>query len=190
MSKRYLIAAALLIAAPAMAQAAAAPAAPDPARVVLAHKVVDAVFPLKQRDQMMASMVYTIMRNMEAGIMQLPDFPQGVAQQPKARPIFQAFIERQHQETLGDLKQNMPGLLDAMAQAYARRFDAAQLTGMLAFFTSPTGQAYVQESADIMSDPAIATWQTKVADDAMKRVPAETTKLKADLTAAGVTDTQ
>lgn len=187
-----MVATGLLAAMPAAAQTAPATSgatALDPARLTLAHSVVDTVFPPAQRGAMMTAMVNGIMHNMEAGIMQQPDFQQAMAKQPKAKPVFQAFVERQHQATIAELQQNMPGLLDAMAQAYARHFNADQLTKMRTFFASPTGQAYVQESVSIMSDPAVAAWQQKVAGDAMKRMPAEMTKLKADLKAAGVTDT-
>jgi hypothetical protein len=178
-----------LVAAPP-AQAARADAAIDPAQLALAKSVVETVFPPAQREALITGMINAMMKNIQAGIMQQPVMQETFAKQPKAKPVFQAFIDRQRDLGIADLKQNLPGLLDAMAQAYARHFTADQLKEMKAFFATPTGQAYVAESAKIMSDPAVAAWPQKVVADSMGRLPAELAKLRADLAEAGVSTTQ
>ncbi len=155
----------LLAVAPAavFAQSPVAPvAAAEPARLAAARLVVDTVFPAAQREQMMGAMVASMTQSMLGSVQQQPDVARMMTAEPRSRPIFERFIRQQQAKTAALMQANIPGMVDAMAHAYARRFTVAQLAEMRAFFTTPTGQAYVAQSMTIMSDPDVAAWQAKV----------------------------
>ncbi len=155
----------LLAVAPAavFAQSPVAPVATaEPARLAAARLVVDTVFPAAQREQMMGAMVASMTQSMLGSVQQQPDVARMMTAEPRSRPIFERFIRQQQAKTAALMQANIPGMVDAMAHAYARRFTVAQLAEMRAFFTTPTGQAYVAQSMTIMSDPDVAAWQAKV----------------------------
>jgi len=161
---RVLVALLLAVAPTAVsAQTAAAPVATvDPARLVAARRVVDTVFPAAQREAMMSAMVASMGQSTLAAIQQQPDVARLMTAEPRSRPVFERFLQQQQTKTTALIQANIPGMVDAMARAYARRFTAAQLADMQTFFETPTGQAYVTQSMTIMSDPDVAAWQAKV----------------------------
>jgi hypothetical protein len=55
-------------------------------------------------------------------------------------------------EVLADIEAPMRS---GMAKAYARKFDAEQLTAINAFFATPAGQSYANESLALQADPEI-----------------------------------
>ncbi len=145
------------------AQTAAAPVATvDPARLVAARRVVDTVFPAAQREAMMSAMVASMGQSTLAAIRQQPDVARLMAAEPRSRPVFERFLQQQQTKTTALIQANIPGMVEAMARAYARRFTATQLADMQTFFETSTGQAYVTQSMTIMSDPDVAAWQAKV----------------------------
>ena len=106
-------------------------------------------------------------------------------QDPKVKAVFDRFLARQQQLTLDQVNDQLPGLFDAMARAYARRFTVGQLGEIEAFFNTPTGRAYMTESMSIMSDPDIAAWQRQSIAASMDRLPTELERLRKDLEAVG-----
>ncbi len=155
----------LMMPAIASAQAPAAPAAAtaiEPARLAAAKRVVETVFPAAQREQMMTAMVGSMTKAMLGSLMQQTDIARMIEKEPRARPVFERFIEQQQSKTAATMKDNLPGMVDAMANAYARRFTEAQLKEMQTFFETPTGRMYVAQSMTIMSDPDVTAWQAKV----------------------------
>lgn len=155
----------LMMPAIASAQAPAAPAAAtaiEPARLAAAKRVVETVFPAAQREQMMTAMVGSMTKAMLGSLMQQTDIARMIEKEPRARPVFERFIEQQQSKTAATMKDNLPGMVDAMANAYARRFKEAQLKEMQTFFETPTGRMYVAQSMTIMSDPDVTAWQAKV----------------------------
>lgn len=161
---RVLVALFLAVAPTAVsAQTAAAPVATvDPARLVAARRVVDTVFPAAQREAMMSAMVASMGQSTLAAIRQQPDVARLMAAEPRSRPVFERFLQQQQTKTTALIQANIPGMVEAMARAYARRFTATQLADMQTFFETSTGQAYVTQSMTIMSDPDVAAWQAKV----------------------------
>ncbi len=137
-------------------------AAVEPSRLAAAERVVDTVFPATQREQMMAAMVASINQSMLGSLMQQPDIARMIEKEPRARTVFERFIAQQQNKTAATMNANLPGMVDAITKAYARRFTEAQLKEMQTFFETPTGRVYVAQSMTIMSDPDIAAWQAKV----------------------------
>jgi hypothetical protein len=164
----------LAIATPAMAVAQApveAPAAaPDPARVAAARALVDVMMPPATREQMLRDMMAPMLANLRRGISQNPQFVAALDSDPRLRALFDGFMAKQEQRTTAMMQDSLPGMLPAMANAYARRFDLAQLKEIRAFFETPTGRAYMQGSVTIMSDPDVAAWQRQLMSQAMAHV--------------------
>ncbi len=144
-------------------------AALDPARLAASHELIDQLLPPATRDAMMQGMLAPMMAN----IRQVMTQGQNAQTDPKIKAKVDAFLEEQQAKTIADLKANMPGMIDAMSNAYARRLDVAQLHELKAFFTTPTGQAYMQVSRGAMSDPDVANWQRETMTKSLHRVQAD-----------------
>ena len=187
-----LIGLALASAAPSASVAQTAPAvvpattatAIDPARLDDARKLMDEIMPPATRDQMMTSIMQSMMGPMVRALRQNPDLAQSLAAEPKATAVFDAFIKRQQTLATQDLIAALPGMIDAMAHAYARRFTRDQLHDLSAFFATPSGQAYIVAAPTVMSDPDVSQWMTGTMRRTQERMPTELTKLMADLQAA------
>ncbi len=182
-----LIALAVIGAAPALAQQPAeaiveVPAV-DPARLTVARALLETLMPASKRDAMIDGMMQGMMANMAQGMTNSPQFKNEIAREPRARAIFDRFFARQQATTLSMLKTNMPGMIEAMAHAYARRFTVGQMGEMQAFFATPTGRVYMEQATTIMSDPDVARWQRDLMTSTMKRMPTEMEALMAEIKA-------
>lgn len=180
--KRLLLSASLFVAIPVAAQTGGAPsAAVAPDRVAAAHRLIDTILPPASRDAMFAQMVNTMMANMTRGIIEGQGLGDVFAAHPGIKPVFAKFVDRQRQLALDDLKGATPALIDAQAQAYAKRFTVAELTDIAAFFASPTGQKYQQQSMAILGDPGVAAWQAGVSARSQARMKGELETLLAEV---------
>ena len=161
---------ALFLAAPATAQT---PAPLDPARVTAARELIDVLMPPATREQLITGMMAPMLANMRRAMQSAPGFAADIHADPKLRTAFDAFITKQQAQTTRMLREALPGMLPAMARAYARRFDVAQMHELRAFFQTPTGRAYMQASYTIMSDPDIQAWQQDLMARTMGRLQAD-----------------
>lgn len=179
-----LVALPVVAAAQATPQAAPPAAAPvDPERLAAARALMDQIMPPATRDQMVASIMASMMQAMTQPLRQDPTLVAAFEKEPRARPIFDRFLQRQQDLGLELLKTSLPSMLDAMAHAYARRFTLPQLHEMAVFFATPTGQAYLAQAPTVMSDPDVSAWMGNLMQSQMKRMPAEVGKLTAELKA-------
>jgi len=64
-----------------------------------------------------------------------------------------------------------PDLREAMAQAYARHFTAAQLDDLNRFFVTPSGAKFASEYMTIMSDPAMMDAMKAMMPKMMQQMP-------------------
>ncbi len=182
---RALLSGALLIApVPAWAQAQApAATAVDPARLAAARSLIDAIFPPATREQMIAAMLAPMMANIQQGFAGNAEFTALLGRDPRVKAAFDRFMAGQIARTTEMMRGNLPGMVDAMATAYARRFDVAQLRNIGAFFATPTGRAYMQASMTIMGDPDIAAWQRRVMTEAMSHTREDVAALTREIAA-------
>jgi hypothetical protein len=182
-----LILAAALAASPTIAFAQATPApvaAPvDPARLAAAKALMEQIMPPATRDQMVTGMMTSIMHTMLQAMQQDETLSAELEKDPRAGPVFERFMQRQQQLATDQLKTNLPGMLDAMAHAYARRFTLPQMHDMTTFFATPSGQAYLVQAPTLMSDPDVTAWMGDLMRNSMKRMPDEVAKLVAELKA-------
>lgn len=191
---------------PALAQdatPAAAVAGPiDPARLALARTTVDAVFPAGTYARIMNRSLNAVVTPMIDGMGQIPlrDFAGlgGTSKEQLAKMgpgtlrqimaiIDPAYEERSHRmvtamfRELGAMMSTFePTMRDALAHAYARRFTAAQLGDLNAFFASPSGKAYAAEAMTIYSDPDVATAMQAFMPTLTKQMPELVRKAQAD----------
>ncbi|MDP1027921.1 DUF2059 domain-containing protein [Sphingomonas sp. KR1UV-12] len=173
MMRALLTAAALLAASPVAAQTTPAPvaaAAPDAARLQAATRLLDVMMPPATRQQMIRGMMDPLLANIRQGMTQNPDFTKMLGDDPRVAAAFDRFLAQQNARTVTRLQTSLPGMIDAMSRAYARRFDVTQLGELERFFRTPTGTAYMQASMTIMADPDIAAWQRTMMADAMGHV--------------------
>jgi hypothetical protein len=204
---RKIILAALLIGAlPAFAQTpqakAPAPAAQsvDPARLTLARKTVEYVWPLGTYQRMMSASVDQMMGSMMSGMfdMKVGDMVHSgqnmteedkkVAQTTmreailKKDPHFEERMRISNKVMMGEmgtvLGKMEPAIREGLAKAYAKKFDARQLADLNSFFQTPTGRVYAAESLLLFTDPEMIRAMTGSMPELMKSMPAIMDKVK------------
>ena len=157
------VALAISIATPAFAQKTlpviADASSIDPVRLSAAHDLLEVIIPPVTREKMIESMITSMMGNLSQSIFKNPEMKVALETDPRASTVLQRFFTRQQENSLAIMKEDFPGMIDAMAHAYARRFTIIQLADMQKFFETPTGRIYAEQSATIMNDPDIAKWQ-------------------------------
>lgn len=186
MMRTLILAITLFITAPTYAQTPSemgAAADVDPARLAASKTLLEVILPPATReatmDRMMSSMMANLSSTMSAKLSEMGS----AKNKPEVAAVIDRFIKRQQDAGMVMLKQNLPGMFDAMANAYARRFSVDQLNEIQRFFSTPTGKVYLQESMYIMSDPDVAAWQSKLMNSAMDRIPAEVDAMTKELKA-------
>ena len=191
-----LILGAALAAAPAIAQDTGAPApaaaeAVDPARLALARIAVDAIWPVGTYERMMRGTAETMANQMMGSMMdmRLGDMvpAEERAKDPKAaaQTLREAmskedphFLERMRimnrilfEEMIPLMNRYEPGVREALARSYARKFSAEQLADMNRFFATPSGKVFGSESMLAFSDPEIMGQMAKLTPDLIKEMP-------------------
>lgn len=180
------IAAALL--APAAQTATPVPAAAgaetiDPARLTAAKRTLEALMPPEKRAAMFDTILAPMMANIQQTILSSPSAKAALDGDPKVTAQLQRFIDKQYERTRRTLNDALPGMFAAMERAYARRFTTAQLDEVAAFFKTPTGRFYMDQSLEIMSDPDVLAWQRGLMQQAMVGVEEDMKTLQAEITA-------
>jgi len=168
---RRLLPLAALLLAPGVASAQEpAAAAVDPARLAEARALVDVLMPPAERERMVEAMTAPVIANVRRAMAEDPSLSEMMGANPRAREMFDAFLQKQGASTEALMREALPGMIPAMANAYARRFDVGQLREIRAFFETPTGRTYARQAATIMSDPDVAAWQRRLMTSSMSRM--------------------
>ncbi len=187
--------------APAPSAEAIAPAPADPARLAIARHIMLKLMPDGTYRKLMGGTMQQMMGRMSDSAMELPlrsvlaETGLTAEQKAKIGPgtlgemmkiIDPAYHERQKltmdimlDEISTIVSAMEPELREAMAGAYARRFDEGQLHEIDAFFATPTGAAYAGSYMTMMSDPAIAAKMQAMLPQMMKAMPAIIQKTQA-----------
>ena len=181
-----------MAASPAIVHAQTAPAAEpatvatpvDPARLSAAKALLDELMPPDRRNAMLEGMLRPMMANIQQGLLSDPEMSNRLKSAPQARSILETYLRDQTESTMALLRQNMPGMIDAMAHAYARRFDVKQIGELQTFFATPTGKAYMEQSMQVMSDPDVAAWQRSLMQQSVKKAQKDAQALAEKLKAA------
>ncbi len=170
--------------APTPATPARVPAPePEPDRLAAAKELVAMIFPDDRRDQMVGQVVQAVNGALLNVIARSPFMQQGGAQNEEVQAVVKEFIEQRQTASAALAKSEMPGMVEAVARAYARRFTVPQMEEIKQFFQTPTGKIYGEQSQTIMSDPDVVEWQQNMMRrsmaDAQRDAPALAAKLRA-----------
>ena len=128
---------ALLASTPIMVSAQIAPSTtetPDTDRIEAARALLALVMPPDQRAAMMTAMVEPMIANLQAGLMQSPQLQSTITSNSEAQALLMQFLAGQRSRALDLATSNMPGLMEASARAYARRFTVRELRDIREFF--------------------------------------------------------
>lgn len=188
---------------PALAQtapAAAAPAPVDPARLVISQRVAQKLLPDGTYQKLMSGTMDQMMGGMMDQMKEMP-----IASLAKMVGVSEAEVEAAPKGTLGEMMAIMdphfnerqklgmsammremgvfmssfePEMRAGMAEAYARRFSAEQLTELDRFFSTPTGSTYASEQMMLMTDPAIMSRMQSMMPKMMQAMPGIIAKVK------------
>ncbi len=184
---RNLLVALVLTATPAVVTSASAQSpeqggAVDPARLAAAKRTIDVMMPPAQRRAMFEAMLNPMLANMQQAILSSPDIRTALDADPKAKATLDAFLAGQQQKTIALLQAELPAMFAIMERAYARRFTVTQLDEITAFFSTPTGRLYMDESMKLPADPELLGWQRDLMQRSMADSQKDIEKLQADLT--------
>ena len=175
---RIMVLALLAATAPNPAQQAAAPPtaeAVDPERLAAARALIDVIMPPATREQLIVGMMMPMMANLRRGFSDNPQFATSMGSDPRVKAMFDEFMAQQETRSTTLMREALPGMFPAMANAYARRFDLRQLRDIRTFFETPSGRAYMAAAFTIMSDPDVAAWQRDVMARSMATMQQEVT---------------
>jgi Uncharacterized protein conserved in bacteria (DUF2059) len=199
MRHQYLAILALGIAAPALAQqapstnATVAENAPDPARLAAAKPVVEKLWPLGTYRRMMDGSMSKIMDSMMESMMGMkasdivgPMDKSGKAAEAtgnssmgelaiKADPNFRErtrlMMDAMMSGMIPIMEKIEPQVVENLTKIYARRFSTAQLADMAAFFATPSGKAYAEQSMLVFMDPEMIQGMQAFVPELMKSMP-------------------
>jgi hypothetical protein len=204
--KKIILAALLLSATPAFAQTAQTKTAPaaaqsvDPARLTLARKTIEYVWPLGTYQRLMSASLDQMMDSMLKGMFdvklgdmvssdkEMTEEDKKIAQTTmreailKKDPHFEERMRITNKVMMGEmgavLVKMEPSIREGLAKAYAKKFDAGQLADLNTFFQTPTGRVYAAESLLLYTDPEMMTAMTGSMPEIMKAMPAIMDKVK------------
>jgi hypothetical protein len=131
----------------------------DPAKLAAANKLMDAIMPPESRAAMMEAMIRPLMENIQAGLQNNPELQKMFSDDTELKNIFLNFMQKQSNSALKKVQQEMPSMMTAMSRAYARQFTLQEMADAEAFYSTPSGRAFMTKAGAIMSDPDIAKWQ-------------------------------
>jgi len=208
MIRAMMATAAMVVAAPAIAQTAApatvaaAPAvAIDPARLAIATRVAAKLLPVGTYKSVMKSSMDQVTKSMLDQMMDIPlrsfagigglsedqvaKLGPGTIRQIMAI-IDPAFEQRTKlsMDAMGDMMATLmnamePDVRAGLAEALATRFTSDQLTTLDQFFSTPVGAAYAAQSITLYSDPAVMQRMQAVMPKMMAIMPEMAKKLQA-----------
>jgi Uncharacterized protein conserved in bacteria (DUF2059) len=199
MRHQYLAILALGIAAPALAQQApstnstVAENPTDPARIAAAKPVIEKLWPLGTYRRMMDGSMSKIMDSMMESMMGMkasdivgPMDKSGKAAEvagessmgeiaTKADPNFRErtrlMMDAMMSGMIPIMEKIEPQVRDNLTKIYARRFTAGQLADLSAFFATPSGKAYAEQSMLVFMDPEMIQGMQAFVPELMKSMP-------------------
>lgn len=188
----------IVLSAPLAAQDGAAPPvdaaatelpAPDPARLAVAERVVDRIWPVGTMQRMMDSTMASTV-DAAAGMEEMAeDWADGGGKAERraqheertGRPLRRtprpepATAEPSMAELSAIMEpmfaQMEPPMRAALTRIYARRYSVEQLGELEAFFSTPTGAAYAADSLTLMNEPEMVAGLTEAMGAMMSAMP-------------------
>ena len=177
------LAASLVMSAPAAAAAQAAPSAQsdeapgEAAKLAEANAIIEIMFPPAERqktfDKMMSDFATPFRQSM----------PRAAMADPGLKAIMNEFIDTALERQKPLIRKHLPRMFEAMALAYTHEFSLDELRDVHAFAQSPAGRHYLSRSTAMIGDPAVAKVNMALIADAQQLTIAMVTEFKAKFTA-------
>ncbi len=152
-------------------------------RLSLAADIVDKSFPEETRVEMFQA----VTDQMESQMMQSLN---GMITDENARGTIADWQERLSVKTDAIMRNHIPALMDGWVIAYADTYSEPELRDILAFVSTPSGQAFMQRSQELMSHPAFAGANQKYMDETMTVLMDEMPGLMEELIASEANPTE
>lgn len=137
--------------------------------LAVAREIIAISFPPEQREATMRSMVETV-------IAQMRDANPPVGQDPGVKILIERHLDRTVERLMPVINAHLPAIFDSIAVAYTNAFTLEELLATCEFARTPAGARFLAESANLMSDPAVATANRALyvdADVVQRRMTAE-----------------
>jgi hypothetical protein len=133
---------------PPLAPPAADDTPVDPAKLAMAHRLLDM--------QMSQMNLPAVIKSMDRQM-----FDQVMKQSPNADPAMQRRVEAAVEKAQDEM---MPKIMDGMAAAFARNLSQKELDDSVAFYSSPSGQAILHKMPAIMGDviASLGEWMPRM----------------------------
>lgn len=166
----------------------------DPARLAAAQRTVDAIFPQGTYEKLMKASLDAVLGQVIdtmgivspyeiAGLVDMPVEDVQKIDKAKMAEVLAIYDPAYRQRAEGGMRAMMdqvgalmtriePDVRQALQRAYAGRFNAQQLDEMNAFFATPTGKLYAEQSMMIFLDPEIMQTMQKMMPVMLEQMPA------------------
>lgn len=138
--------------------------------------IMEVMFPVDTRDEMMLDTVRTMGDQMATSMMNGPIF-----EDPGIRAIMDEFIADVPEMMRPAIVEHMPSMIKSTAIAYTREFTLEELQDIRAFATTPSGRNYFGNIQSLLADPAVAATNqeffAKVSEMQAEQIPVLQQKL-------------
>ncbi len=135
---------------------------PSPVDLALARQIVDLGYPEAEREVIFFGTMDQTVAQMRLAI--APTLPQD---DPGAVAILDEWIGEYIEDSKVLLGKHIPSIMDGMVAAYANMFTTEELTDILAFVQTPSGQRYFELSPALIAEPSFAEANQRYMDESM-----------------------
>ena len=150
MFRHAAIFAAMCAALPGTAMAQVSDYKPPEAELAEAMFIMEAMFPVDTREQMMIDIVSAMGGQMATALMTGPVF-----EEPGIRAIMDQFMADLPETMRPLLAKYLPNMIKSTAIAYTREFTLEELQDISVFAVSPSGQRYFANVQRLLNDPVV-----------------------------------
>lgn len=148
----------------------------DQASVSMARQIVERSFPPETREQMLHATMDQMLAQMNIAMESSnPDMDEG------ARAIVQRWQNDYVSKGKVILNAHLPAMMDALAISYARIFTHEELSDILAFVSTPSGQRFMEMSQAVVAAPEFAQANQDYMNEVLAGLPAAQAKLMDEL---------
>ncbi|MEL6876720.1 MAG: DUF2059 domain-containing protein [Pseudomonadota bacterium] len=134
----------------------------SPVAISLASQIVDRGYPEERREALFFATMDQTVEQMRIAIR--PNLPQD---DPGAIAILDEWIIEYIGESKQVLRKHIPSIMAGMTQAYANLFTVDELTDILAFVDTRSGQKFFELSPAILGEPSFAQANQRYMDESM-----------------------
>ena len=150
----------------------------DQRAFLLAEAIVEKGYPEDQREALFFGTMDQTVEQMRSALG--PSLPEDDA---GAIDIFDQWVAKYTEESKQVLRKHIPSIMAGMTEAYAKIFSVEELSDILAFVETPSGQKFFELSPAVMGDPSFADANQRYLDESMELLSPAQQELLSDLRA-------